>query len=46
MDSYERVDEYLASLGLEVTERNLNNYLENAKDQGVTEILAISFQRR
>ena len=39
MDSYERVHEHLASLGLDVVEKTIDNYLENARDQGVMEIL-------
>ena len=31
--------EHLASLGLDVVEKTIDNYLENARDQGVMEIL-------
>ena len=39
MDSYERVHERLASIGLDVMEKTIDNYLENARDKGIMEIL-------
>ena len=39
MDPYERVHEYLSSLGLDVMEKTIDNYLENARDKGIVEIL-------
>jgi DNA replication protein DnaC len=39
MDSYERVHEYLTSLGLDVIEKTIDNYLENARDKSIMEIL-------
>ena len=39
MDSYERVHVYLASLGLDTIEKTIDNYLENARDKSIMEIL-------
>ena len=39
MDPYERVHENLISLGLDTMEKTIDNYLENARDKGVVEIL-------
>ena len=39
MDPYERVHESLITLGLDTMEHTIDNYLENARDKGVVEIL-------
>ena len=39
MDSYERVHEHLSTLGMDTMEKTIDNYLENARDKGVMEIL-------
>ena len=39
MDAYERVHESLITLGLDTIEHTLDNYLENARDRSVVEIL-------
>ena len=39
MDSYERVHEHLSTLGMDTIEKTIDNYLENARDKGVMEIL-------
>ena len=39
MDSYERVHEYLNALSLETIAKTIDNYLDNARDKGVMEIL-------
>ena len=39
MDPYERVHESLITLGLETIEHTIDNYLENARDKSVVEIL-------
>jgi DNA replication protein DnaC len=39
MDTYERVHDYLHELGLTITEQAIDNYIENAKDKSVMEIL-------
>ncbi|MHB8397098.1 MAG: IS21-like element helper ATPase IstB [Thermoplasmataceae archaeon] len=39
MDSYERVHEYLSGLGLDTVEKTIDNYLENARDRSVMQIL-------
>ncbi len=39
MDSYERVHESLISLGMDTIEHTIDNYLENAKDKSIVEIL-------
>ena len=39
MDQYERVHESLIILGLETIEHTIDNYLENARDRNIVEIL-------
>ncbi len=39
MDSYERVHESLISLGMDTIEHTIDNYLENARDKSIMEIL-------
>ena len=39
MDAYDRVHESLITLGLDTIEHTLDNYLENARDRSVVEIL-------
>ena len=39
MDTYERVHDYPHELGLTITEQAIDNYIENAKDKSVMEIL-------
>ena len=39
MDPYERVQENLISMGLDTMEKTIDNYLENARDKSVVEIL-------
>ena len=39
MDAYERIHESLITLGLDTIEHTIDNYLENARDKGVVEIL-------
>ncbi len=39
MDQYERVHESLTILGLETIEHTIDNYLENARDRSIVEIL-------
>ena len=39
MDQYERVHESLITLGLDTIEHTIDNYLENARDKSVVEIL-------
>lgn len=39
MDSYERVHEHLATLGMDTIEKTIDNYLENAHDKSVLEVL-------
>ena len=39
MDAYERIHESLITLGLDMIEHTLDNYLENARDRSVVEIL-------
>ena len=39
MDPYERVHESLITLGLDTIDHTIDNYLENARDKGIVEIL-------
>ena len=39
MDAYDRVHESLITLGLETVEHTIDNYLENARDRSVIEVL-------
>ncbi len=39
MDAYGRVHESLIALGLDTIEQTIDNYLENARDKGVIEVL-------
>lgn len=39
MDQYEIIHESLITLGLETIEHTIDNYLENARDKSVMEIL-------
>ena len=39
MDPYERVHEFLTTLGMETIEKTLDNYLDNARDKTVIEVL-------
>ena len=39
MDAYDRVHERLITLGLETVEHTIDNYLENARDRSVIEVL-------
>ena len=39
MDAYERVHESLITLGLDTIEHTIDNYMENARDKGVIEVL-------
>lgn len=39
MDTYERVHDYLQKLGLSTTDQSIDNYLENAKDKSVMDVL-------
>ena len=39
MDAYERVHESLITLGLDTIEHTIDNYLENARDKGIIEVL-------
>ena len=39
MDTYERVHEYLQKLGLSITDQSIDNYIGNAKDRSIMEIL-------
>ena len=39
MDSYERVHEYLTTLGMETMEKTLDNYIDNAHGKSVIEVL-------
>ena len=38
MDSYERVHEHLATLGMDTIEKTIENYLENARDKSFLEV--------